>query len=296
MGAEQKFLTTMESYLDLSSKRLPDDVMKRLHEMRDAEESELQKTIYDTYFEHFKQAVSLDRPCCQDTGLLHFYIKVGANFPYLNELEGWLRTAVRNATLNIPLRPNTVNFFEERITDDGLGERIPWIQWTIVPERDDVEIMSYFAGGGCCLPGQVKVFPPSQGYAAIGDFVFEVVTGLGLNACPPVIIGVGLGENIENAAMMSKLAYLRPIGTHHHTEKGAALEKMLLEGVNNLGIGAQGLRGKEYALAVHVESSARHTATFAVAVNLACYVHRRGIIRFDRDLNYILEGFEGVTL
>lgn len=296
MNVETKFKDTMLPFLSLVSKRLPDDVMTRLRQMQTQEDSPLQKEIYDTMFENLQLAVEKDKPCCQDTGLLHFYIKAGAEFPYLGRLEGWLSDCVRIATKQIPLRPNTVNFFEEKISDDGIGERIPWIHWEIVPDSDAAEITAYFGGGGCCFPGQAKVFTPSQGYAAIPEFLFEVVTKKGLNACPPVIIGVGLGENIENAAVLSKIACLRELGTSHPNPRGAEMERMLLEKVNSLGIGAQGMRGKQYALAVHVESSGRHTATFAVAISLACYVHRRGIIRFDKNLNYRLKHYEGVAL
>lgn len=296
MNAEKKFKDTMLPFLSLVSKRMPDDVMKRLREMQENEDTPLQKAIYDTMFENFRLAVETNKPACQDTGLLHFYIKVGADFPYLGALYGWLKECVQISTKEIPLRPNTVNFFEERISDDGTGERIPWVHWDIVPEWDGVEITVYFGGGGCCFPGQAKVFTPAEGYSAIPEFIFEVVTKKGLNACPPVIIGVGLGENIENAAVLSKVACLRELGTHHPHPKGQEMENMLLEKVNSLGIGAQGMRGKQYALAVHVESSGRHTATFGVAISLACYVHRRGVITFDKDLNYTLKNYEGVAL
>lgn len=296
MNTYIRFSKIMLSFLALVSRRLPDDVMSRLMEMRLVEDSSLQQEIYDAYFENFRLAENLGRPCCQDTGILHFYIRAGATFPFLGNLQSWLGKCVKEATRSIPLRPNTVDFFIEKNTENGLGERIPWTNWEIVPDWDGVEITVYFAGGGCCLPGQAKVFTPSQGYEAVAELVFDVVLGLGINACPPVIIGVGLGENIENASVLSKKAYLRSLGTHHPHEKGAAFEKLLLDGINGLGIGAQGLRGKAYAMAVHVESSGRHTATIAAAVNLSCYAHRRGMIRFDRSLNYELVHYKGVQL
>lgn len=286
----------MEKFISLVSKRLPDDVLEKLTELSRDEDSAIQKVIYDTYLENMDLAVKMDRPCCQDTGLLHFYIKAGSEFRHLGMIEQCLRTAVSNATKQIPLRPSTVNYFEERITDDGVAERIPWINWEIVPDSDQLEITTYFAGGGCCLPGRVQVFPPSQGYPAITDMVLDVVTGLGLNACPPVIIGIGLGENIENAAVLSKKAYLRPLGQPNPNKKAAQMEQQILNGVNSLGIGAQGLPGKNYAMAVNIESSGRHTATIAVAVNLACYVHRRGMIRFDNDLNHTILNYRGAVL
>ena len=140
------------------------------------------------------------------------------------------------------------------------------------------------------------VFKPSDGYAAIVKWVFDAVTDLGLNACPPLVVGVGLGHNVENAAVLSKKAYLRPLGTHHPHPKGAKLEEDLFHALNKVGIGAQGLKGNRVAMAVNVESSAHHTATIAVGVNVSCYTHRRGYITFDQNLDYTLDSYKGVTL
>lgn len=294
--AQVKLAEVMEKFLGVACKRLPDDVYAKLAECREQETSEMQKTIYDTYFDNLKKAQEMNRPCCQDTGLLHFYINCGAEFPYMGIVEKALREATSKATFSAPLRQNTVNYFEERNTGDNTGERMPWLHWEIIPDNSDLEICTYFAGGGCCLPGCAKVFKPSDGYAAIVKYVFDAVSDLGLNACPPLIVGVGLGHNMENAAVLSKMAYLRPLGTHHPHPKGAKLEEDLLNGLNSLGIGAQGLPGSKVAMEVHVESSARHTATIAVGVNVACYAHRRGLITFHHDMSYDIQSYKGVTL
>jgi L(+)-tartrate dehydratase alpha subunit len=293
---KENFIQTMEKFMGLSCTRLPDDVVARLKEMRGKEDSPIQKVLYDSYFENLDKAIELGRPCCQDTGLLHFYIKAGTAFPHLDMVADALADATRRATGSVPLRQNTVNYFEERNTNDNTAERIPWINWDLVPGGDQLELTTYFAGGGCCLPGMSKVYKPSDGYAAIVRHVFDTVSGLGINACPPLIVGVGLGHNVENAAMLSKKAYLRPLGTSHHHPKGAELERKLLEGVNSLGIGAQGIRGNQAAMAVHIESSGRHTATIACAVNTACYAHRRGVIRFNKDMSYEMPTYKGATL
>lgn len=294
---KERFLQALLPFIAMVSRSLPPDVYERLKELERDEQTPLQKAVYGSYFKNLSLAGEQKKPCCQDTGLLHFYIKAGARFPYLDELGSWLRECTARATEQIPLRPNTVDFFTGSHSEQGLGERIPWLNWEIVPSSDRVEITTYFAGGGCCLPGQARVFTPSQGYPAIAELVFDVVTGLGVNACPPVIVGIGLGENIENAAVLSKKAYFRPVGSRHPDPKAAEMERILLEGINSLGLGAQGLPGKNYALDVHIESSGRHTATMAAAVNLSCYVHRCGVIEFDRDLrsrivNYRSEGNE----
>ena len=281
---KEDFIQVMEKFLSLSCKILPDDVYAKLKEMREAEESPIQEVLYGAYFDNLDKAKALSRPCCQDTGLLHYYITVGTNFPYMEMVEDALREATHRATYSIPLRQNTVNYFEERNTEDNTGERMPWVHWDLEPGGSDLEIITYFAGGGCCLPGRSQVFKPSDGYAAIIKYVFDAVSDLGINACPPLIVGVGLGHNMENAALLSKKAYLRPLGTSHTHPKGAKLEKDLED------------RGNKVAMEVHVESSARHTATIAVGVNVACYAHRRSVIRFHKDMSYEILSHEGVTL
>jgi L(+)-tartrate dehydratase alpha subunit len=101
---------------------------------------------------------------------------------------------------------------------------------------------------------------------------------------------------MENAAALSKKACLRLIGTSHAHPQGARLEQKIFDGLNGLGIGAQGLPGKQAVMAAHIESSGRHTATISCTVSVSCYVHRRGIIRLDRDLSYTLPAYEGASL
>lgn len=290
-SAKLKLSEIMERFISLSCTHLPDDVIKALKNASKKETDYMQKSVYDAYFRNLEQADRLNRPCCQDTGILHFYITVGTDFPYLSVVEESLNIAVKNATKSVPLRQNTVNFFEEKNTGDNIGQRIPWIHWDLIPDNDEMQIITFFSGAGCSLPGNSRVFKPSDGYETIVQAVFDTVSDLGLNACPPLVVGVGLGTNVENAAVLSKKAYLRPIGIRNRNKKAAALEEALLEGLNSMGIGAQGLRGKIAALDVHIESSARHTANIAVAVNVSCYTHRRGVIHFDRNLSYRIDNY-----
>ncbi|MCL2196030.1 MAG: fumarate hydratase [Treponema sp.] len=296
MSDKEKFISTIEKFIALSAVRLSDDVIKKLEEMRKGEDSDLQKAIYDSYFTNFKMALDMKKPCCQDTGLLQFFIKAGSRFPHLDITACVIAEAVRRATQSVPLRPNAVNYFDDQNTGDNTGERVPWIDWDIVSGSDEMEITLYFSGAGCSLPGQAKVFNPSDGIEAVIPFVRGIVTGMGINSCPPLLVGIGLGHNIDNAASLAKKACLRALGTSHPHPKGAALEKAILDNLNSLGIGAQGLCGNRVAMGVHIESSARHTATRACAVNLSCYALRRGIIRFKSDLSYDLPTYKGASL
>jgi L(+)-tartrate dehydratase alpha subunit len=228
--------------------------------------------------------------------MLQFYIKTGSSFPHLDITAEVITEAVRRATSSVPLRPNAVNFFDEKNTGDNTAERTPWISWEIIPGSQDMEITLYFSGAGCSLPAQAKVFKPSDGLEAVVPFVFDAVCGAGINACPPLLVGLGLGHNIDTAAYLSKKALLRPLGTNHPHPKGAELERLIKTGLNNLGMGAQGLRGNQAVMGVHIESSARHTATIACAVNTSCYLLRRGVIRLKDSLAYELPDFKGTAL
>jgi L(+)-tartrate dehydratase alpha subunit len=296
MNEKEKFTGIMEKFIALAAVRLSDDVMSRLCEMQGREDTPLQKAIYDSYMQNLQMAIDLKRPCCQDTGMLQFYIKAGTSFPHLDITAEALTEAVRRATASVPLRPNAVNYFDEINTGNNVAERSPWIDWEMIPNSSDMEITLYFSGAGCSLPGQAKVFKPSDGLEAVIPFVFDAVCGPGINACPPLLVGIGLGHNIENAAALSKKACLRLLGTKHPHPQGAKLEQRITDGLNNLGMGAQGLRGSQAVMEVHIESSARHTATIACAVNVSCYMLHRGIIRFKKDLSCELPAYSGVTL
>lgn len=154
------FTDIMEKFLDLSCKRLPDDVYEKLKELRDGEDDPIQKVVYEAYFDNLDKALALDRPCCQDTGLLHFYVTAGSEFKHMDMVEDALREATHRATCSVPLRQNTVNYFEERNTEDNTGERMPWVHWDIEPGGGELEIICYFAGGGCCSPEEARYLNP----------------------------------------------------------------------------------------------------------------------------------------
>ena len=293
MNVKEKLITIIEKFIGLAAVNLSDDVILRLKQLRESEDSPLQKTIYDNYFENLKMAAELKSPCCQDTGLLQFYIKTASSFPHIDITAEAITEAVKRATGSVPLRPNAVNYFDNKNTGDNTGERCPWIHWEIMPSLSEMEITLYFSGAGCSLPGQAKVFTPSQGMEAVIRFVFDIISGPAVNACPPLLVGIGLGHNIENAAVLSKKAILRRIGAQHPHPQAADLEKRITDGLNSLGMGAQGLRGKNAVMGVHIESSARHTATIACAVNVSCYMLRRAVIKIKNDLSYEIPTYKG---
>ena len=281
-----KRLTDMVAdFVGFIGKKLPDDVVAKLKELGEKETDPLPKVLYETMTRNQNLAVALDRPSCQDTGVIQFWLKCGTNFPYINELEALLKEAVVQATFATPLRHNSVETFDEYNTKKNVGKGTPTVWWDIVPNSDQCEIYAYMAGGGCTLPGKAMVLMPGAGYEGVTDFVLDQMTSYGLNACPPLLVGVGVGTSIETAALLSKKALMRPIGSHNENANAAKMEKLLEDGINAIGLGPQGMGGKYSVMGVNIENTARHPSTIGVAVNVGCWSHRRGHIVVDKDLN-----------
>lgn len=294
--AVQSLTDVMAKFTAYIGKRLPTDIKGKLAELQAAETNSLAKEVYASMSSNQEAADRLDRPSCQDTGVIQYFISAGARFPLLGELEDILREATLEATRKGPLRHNAVETFDEKNTGTNTGSRVPWLDWEIIPDSDSAIIDVYMAGGGCTLPGSAKVLMPGQGYEGVTEFVFDVITSRGVNACPPLLVGVGVSTSVETAARLSKRAILRPIDSKHPNANAAKMEELLEEGLNEIGIGPQGLSGKASVMGVNIESSARHPSTIGVAVSTGCWAHRRGKIRINADLSYDVLSHEGVAL
>lgn len=291
-----RLTTYMANFVDYVGKVLPDDVTNKLEWLSEQEDAPLAATIYKTMKENQALAKALNRPSCQDTGVLQFWVKCGAYFPLIGELEALLKEAVVKATFQAPLRHNSVETFDEYNTGKNVGKGTPTVFWDIIPDSDECEIYTYMAGGGCTLPGKAMVLMPGAGYEGVTRFVMDVMTSYGLNACPPLLVGVGVATSVETAALLSKKALMRPIGSHSANERAAKMEHLLEDGINSIGLGPQGMGGKYSVMGVHIENTARHPSTIGVAVNVGCWSHRRGHVVFDKDLNYKVTTHTGVTL
>ena len=134
-------------------------------------------------------------------------------------------------------------------------------------------------GGGSENMSKVYMLTPSQGVAGVKKAVLEAVTLAGPNACLPVVVGIGIGGNFEKCTLLAKTALTREIGSHNKDPRMAALETELLEEINKLGIGPQGLGGVVTALAVHIEDYPCHIASMPLAINMGCHVNRHKHVR-----------------
>ena len=292
----KKLTDLVADFVSYTGKVLPDDVKKKLRELGDREDGKLAKVIYETMTRNQELALALDRPSCQDTGVIQFWLKCGTKFPLIDSLEALLKEAVVQSTFTAPLRHNSVETFDEYNTKRNVGKGTPTVFWDIVPDSDKCEIYSYMAGGGCTLPGKAMVLMPGAGYEGITDFVLDQMTSYGLNACPPLLVGVGVATSVETAALLSKKALMRPIGSHNDNANAAKMERLLEEGINRIGLGPQGMGGRASVLGVNIENTARHPSTIGVAVNVGCWSHRRGHLIVDSNLDWTCDthsGFRG---
>ncbi|MDH6364680.1 L(+)-tartrate dehydratase alpha subunit [Enterococcus sp. PF1-24] len=292
----KKMRDILVEYITVVGRRLPDDVTKKLEELAKIEVEPLQQLVYDTMKENQMLAEELNRPSCQDTGALQFFVKCGTNFPLLAELNDILKEAVYLATKKAPLRHNAVQTFDEYNTGLNIGTGIPTVFTEIDGDSDILEMYVYMAGGGCSLPGAAKVLMPGEGYEGVVRFVMDQMTSYGINACPPLLVGIGIGTSVETASMNSKLALMREVGSVSPNENAAKMEKLLEDGINNIGLGPQGFGGKKSVMGVNIINTGRHPSVIGVAVNVGCWSHRRGKIIFDSQLNYELPLHEGVEL
>lgn len=166
-----------------------------------------------------------------------------------------------------------------------MGKGTPTVFWEIGPGWDGCEVYTYMAGGGCSLPGRAAVLMPGVGYQGVTKFVLDQMTSYGINACPPLLVGVGVATSFETAPLLSKKALMRPIGSSNPNERAAKMERLLEDGINSIGLGPQGMGGAASVMGVNIENTARHPSTIGVAANVGCWSHRR-LVEYGCELPY----------
>jgi fumarate hydratase subunit alpha len=260
---------------------LPEDVKQALKKAY-SEETEPGKTQLKAILDNIELAEKYQAPVCQDTGTIIFYAKAGAKAKNLDKVEEALINAVKRATREIPLRPNSVNPFNGKNSGDNTGRYIPYVNWEIVT-GDNLELTVMTKGGGSenvCLGGMIV---PGEGIKGLKKFVVDAVVKAGAQPCPPNILGIAMGGGADISMKLAKKALLRPLTEHNPDPEIAALEKEILEAANMTGIGPMGLGGKTTVLGVHIDYAFRHPASFPAAVAFNCWAARRASARINAD-------------
>ena len=257
-----------------SAHSLPDDYLDAMRTARRREHSPTGQEVIELLLENAAYAEAETIPTCQDTGMAILFVEVGQDVHFSGgEIGAALQDATRDAYAD--LRKSVVSDPLLRVNS---GDNTPaLIHWQIVA-GEGLLIRSLQKGFGAELMSRVQMFPPAVGEEGVRRFVLETVEKAGPNACPPLIVGVGLGGSLDTVGVAAKKALLRPIGSVSPAPHVAKLESDLLDAINRLGIGPQGLGGIVTALAVHVETLATHIAALPMAVNLNCSAPRRATL------------------
>jgi len=266
---------------------LPDDVVKALEKAYKIEEG-VAKTQIDTILKNIKLAKKTSRPMCQDTGIQTFFVEVGIDFPHINKLKDLITEAVKKATKEIPLRPNTLDPLTSENHKDNTGVHIPYITWDFV-KGSDVKIISFPKGGGSENMSKLGMLKPGVGIEGVKDFVVEEMIKAGGQPCPPTVVGVGIGGGADLALKLGKKSLLRPVGVRNSDKKIADIEEELIKRINDSGIGPMGLGGKTTVLDVHVEKAHRHPASLPVGIAVQCWADRRAVMIIHSDGSWEVE-------
>ncbi|RPF42575.1 fumarate hydratase subunit alpha [Thermodesulfitimonas autotrophica] len=256
---------------------LGEDVLQVLEAAREREESPRGRDVLDKLLANARLAQEEGMPLCQDTGVAVVFLEVGQDLHIAGDLEAAVHEGVRQGYSEGYLRKSVVRHPLDRV---NTGDNTPAvIHYRIVP-GDRLKITVAPKGAGSENMSALRMLKPADGVEGVKRFVLDVVEKAGPNACPPLVVGVGIGGTMEKAALLAKEALLRPLGSHSDDPLVAALEAELLEAINRSGIGPLGLGGRVTALAVHVEVYPCHIASLPVAVNLNCHAarHRSAVL------------------
>ncbi len=251
---------------------LSPDMTKALNCAMAQEKSALGRKVLDSLKENLEIAGQDMIPICQDTGMAVVFINVGQDVHLTGgNLEDAINEGVRRGYVDGFLRKSVVSDPIERVNTKDNTPAV--IHYSIVP-GDKVEITLAPKGFGSENMSRVFMLKPADGIEGVKNAVLTAVKDAGPNACPPMVIGVGIGGTFEKCAILAKKALTRPAGEHSEIPYVKALEEELLERINKTGIGPGGLGGTQTAFAVNVLTYPTHIAGLPVAVNICCHVNR----------------------
>ena len=254
---------------------LSDDMDKALKNATETEKSPLGKQILNQLQENLKIAGEDMIPICQDTGMAVVFLEIGQDVHFEGGLlEDAVNEGIRQGYVEGYLRKSVVN---DPIIRENTKDNTPGIIHYKIVEGDKVKMKAAPKGFGSENMSRVFMLKPADGIEGVKEAVLTAVRDAGPNACPPMVVGVGIGGTFEKCAIMAKEALTREVGVHSEISYVAGMEKELLERINKSGIGPGGLGGTTTALAVNVNTYPTHIAGLPVGVNICCHVNRHVI-------------------
>ncbi|MFA5787000.1 MAG: fumarate hydratase [Actinomycetota bacterium] len=252
---------------------MPSDFRRALEKAREKEQSPLGRQVLGLLLANADLSAEGKFPYCQDTGYAVVFVDLGQDVHLVGgDLEAAINRGIAEGYKKGYLRASVVD--DPVFARKNTGDNTPgFIHYRVVP-GDKVTIQVDAKGGGSENMARHAMLKPADGVEGVKRFVLGAIEEAGSNACPPGIIGVGVGGDFEICAVLAKRALMREVGAANPDPKMAALEAELLEAANALGLGPEALGGTTTVLAVHVESYPTHIAAMPVAVNIDCHAHR----------------------
>ncbi|MCI8513317.1 MAG: fumarate hydratase [Lachnospiraceae bacterium] len=255
---------------------LTPDMCEKIDKVREQEESVLGRQILEQLRENLKIAKEERIPICQDTGMAVVFVDMGQEIRveggYLTDLiqegvrQGYTEGYLRKSVVKDPIK--------ERINTNDNTPAV--IHYNLIP-GDQMKITVAPKGFGSENMSRIFMLKPAEGYEGAKKAVLEAVREAGPNACPPMVVGVGIGGTFEKCALLAKKALIRPLTQRAEIPYLKKMEEELLEEINRTGIGPGGLGGRITALAVNIETYPTHIAGMPVAVNICCHVNRHAV-------------------
>ena len=255
-----------------ANKVLPDDLAKLIEDGAQSETDDVPKSIMCSLCDNLCAAKELDIPICQDTGMAVVFAKIGQEVHFTGgSFAGAVNEGVARGYTEGYLRKSVVSDPLRRV---NTGNNTPAVLHIELTEGDKVELTVAPKGFGSENMSALRMFTPSASREDIIDYVVDIVRRAGSNPCPPMVIGVGIGGDFEQCALLAKKALCRPVSEPNADEFYADMERAILDSANELGIGPQGFGGKTTALSAAIEAAPTHIAGLPVAVNIGCHVTR----------------------
>ena len=254
---------------------LSPDMCRVLEKAQQSEKSALGSQILDQLQENLKIAGEDQIPICQDTGMAVVFLEIGQDVHLKGgSLEEAVNEGVRQGYTEGYLRKSVVS---DPILRENTKDNTPAVLYVKIVPGEEVKIKVAPKGFGSENMSRVFMLKPAEGLDGVRQAILTAVKDAGPNACPPMVVGVGIGGTFEKCALMAKEALTRETGAHSEIEWVKNLEEEMLKTINCLGIGPGGLGGTTTALAVHVNTYPTHIAGLPVAVNICCHVNRHTV-------------------
>ncbi|MBC7108412.1 MAG: fumarate hydratase [Methanomassiliicoccales archaeon] len=289
MISSQLIEEVVVNLLRKASTAIPRDVLRALENSIGSETSNVARVQLQAILDNIKMASVCSIPICQDTGIPLFFVRGDCS----SEVFEGIRSGVRRATEEIPLRPNVVHPITRKNPGNNLGERMPFVHF-LPSQGDYFEITVMPKGAGSENMSALKMLNPSDGIEGIKELVLETVVNAGGKPCPPIIVGIGVGGSSDIATTLAKEALLVSLEKENTDPILSSLEREIHTALNQTGIGPMGLGGRTTVLGVKIKMAYCHTASLPVAINLQCWAARKATARIFEDgtVLYSLEGFE----